>query len=136
MVKLLLRRGASTSLVGPFGATALHFACEQGMDKPAITLVQAGCPSQIKDEDGLTAEKVAEANSSEDFVAALRNAMNSYAKKQNQSAAAKMKPSRAGRRPQHKKPVTCSKCLAQFISSYKGKSPRCRRCLKDTKGEK
>ena len=59
IVELLLRRGASTSLVGPGGATALHFCCLRGLGKCALVIIKAGCPTHATDDDGQTAVQVA-----------------------------------------------------------------------------
>ena len=58
VVELLINRGANINAIGPDGGTALHFACDMGYQECGVALILGGCITSIKDDDGMTAQKV------------------------------------------------------------------------------
>ena len=123
-VELLLKRGARTNIVGPYGATALHFACQMGMQACAVKLIGAGCPTHLKDDNGMTAQQVALANDNEPLVAALREAVEAYeAKRSRRGGRKKRRTDKKGQK------AICSKCEVEYDpGNYRGKSPLCKKC--------
>lgn len=80
IVKLLVKHGANVNAVGPDGATALHFACDLGYEKCGVALIQAGCATHIKDDEGQTAQKVAISHENRSLVMTLAGAVEAYEK--------------------------------------------------------
>ena len=78
MVELLIDRGANVNEIGPDGATAFHFACDLGFEKCGVALINAGCATHLKDDDGQTAQKVAIQNGDRKLVMALADACEAY----------------------------------------------------------
>ena len=58
IVNLLIDRGADINAIGPDGSTAFHFACDLGFSSCAVALIQAGCATHIKDDQGMTGQMV------------------------------------------------------------------------------
>eukprot|EP00004_Rigifila_ramosa_P007423 TRINITY_DN1840_c0_g1_i4.p1 TRINITY_DN1840_c0_g1~~TRINITY_DN1840_c0_g1_i4.p1 ORF type:complete len:126 (+),score=27.69 TRINITY_DN1840_c0_g1_i4:310-687(+) len=48
MCALLLKNGAKVDLLGPYGKTALHYACEYGRSDTVRVLLQHGARTDIK----------------------------------------------------------------------------------------
>lgn len=75
VVSLLLERGADPSAKGPGGATALHLACEQGLEECMMALVQGNCDTDAKDDDGCTGMMVLDMLEHEELVTKLEKAL-------------------------------------------------------------
>lgn len=60
--KLLIERGAAIDAIGPGGATAFHLACDLGFEACTVALIEAGCRTNIKDDEGMTGQMVVSHN--------------------------------------------------------------------------
>lgn len=58
-VNLLLRSGAVVNQVCTYGRTALHYAARAGFDNVVHALIAAGADTRIEDDNGETAEQIA-----------------------------------------------------------------------------
>ena len=72
-IELLISRGADVNVLGPRGATPLHFAVRGRRTEVVSLLLRNGSDSRLKDEDGNTPLDIATESGNHEFVSLLQS---------------------------------------------------------------